>query len=973
MKKSQIRIYFRKKSAELLWLLMAAAFLFPSMVCAQEPEKVVRVGWYESSYNTLDAGGRRSGYAYEYQLKISAYTGWTYEYVKGSWPVLLQMLEDGEIDLMSDVSYTEERAEKILYPTHSMGTEEYYLFIATYNREISQTDLSTLNGKRIGANKASIQAELYLQWAEQHGIEAEFVEMTCSEDESLRRLATGELDAYVTVDSFVEPQIAIPISKVGSSEFYFAVSKSRPDLLTELEDALSRIQDENRYYNQELYDKYIKRAGANAFLTAEEISWLEEHGPIRVGYQDNYLAFCAQDDETGELTGALKDFLEYASDGMVNYHIDFIPAAYPTADDALKAMRDGEVDCVFPVNLSGYDSEMINIVTTSPMMSTDMFAIVRQNDQNIFAGKEHVVVAVNKGNPNYDKYLVEYFPDWRTVYFPTTADCLEAVANGLADCVVISNFRYNNLSRLIEKYHLAAVSTGTIAGFSFGINKGNKELYSIMTKAVVRVPHSTIHAALSYYTSEDARTTLSEFIVNNIWVVLTVIGIIVMFILLLMFQSMRANRMARKLISETETDELTGLYNRSFFFQYAYRMYHEHPETPMDAIVLDIEKFHSVNALNGRKFGDKVLQVLGKEIQDTAESLQGIAGRFEDDRFDIYCRHTDDYRMIYDRLQNSLDELSQNTGIRLRMGVMPRTEKMEPVQQFDRAKTACSMARGNYKEHLIIFDERVREREIYEQRLQNDLRRALDSYEFEVYYQPKYDIQTDPPKLVSAEALVRWQHPELGTIPPDDFIPLFEKNGMISVVDKFVWSEAARQILRWKEQYGVTIPVSVNLSRVDVFNPMLEETLEEILIYNGLDHKALKLEVTETAYTENADQVIRVVKNLRKKGYEVEMDDFGTGYSSLNMLSSMPVDVLKMDRAFIRNIEYSDKDIQLVGLIVEIANKMKIIVVAEGVETEGQLKLLKQLGCSLVQGYYFSKPLRAADFEAAFLRKEKKD
>jgi len=304
---------------------------------------------------------------------------------------------------------------------------------------------------------------------------------------------------------------------------------------------------------------------------------------------------------------------------------------------------------------------------------------------------------------------------------------------------------------------------------------------------------------------------------------------------------------------------------------------------------------------------------------------------------------------------------------------MPWQHKIEPVQLIDRARIACSMARGKYQERLVVFDEEVRKREIHEQRLLNDLRRALDEYEFEVYYQPKYDIQCDPPKMVSAEALVRWRHPELGMIPPDEFIPLLEKNGLIGQVDKFVWSEAARQVVRWQQEYGVTIPVSVNLSRVDVFDPTLEDTLDSILKNNRLDHDSLKLEVTESAYTENADQVIKVVENLRKKGYVVEMDDFGTGYSSLNMLSAMPIDVLKMDRAFVRNIEHDQKDIQLVALILDIAKNLQVPVVAEGVETAAQVKLLKELGCSIVQGYFFSRPLHAADFETEFVQKMQPD
>ena len=238
-----------------------------------------------------------------------------------------------------------------------------------------------------------------------------------------------------------------------------------------------------------------------------------------------------------------------------------------------------------------------------------------------------------------------------------------------------------------------------------------------------------------------------------------------------------------------------------------------------------------------------------------------------------------------------------------------------------------------------------------------------------MYYQPQFDIQCDPPKLVGAEALVRWNHPELGMIPPNDFVPLLERHGKIGEVDRYVWSETARQIARWRDIFGITIPISVNLSRVDVFDPALENTLDQLMAYNGLDQGTLKLEVTESAYTGNADQVIQVVESLRRKGYVVEMDDFGSGYSSLNMLSAMPVDVLKMDRAFIRRIGDSEKDAHLVALILDIAGSLKIPVVAEGVETKKQLELLRKLGCSLVQGFYFSRPLPAREFEETVIRK----
>ena len=960
--------HIRRLAALLLCLFAVFAFLAPVSAQALEQGKTVRVGWYDSSYNTLDEFGRRSGYAYEYQLKIASYTGWSYEYVNGSWSELLQMLINGSIDMMSDVSYTEERAENMLFPDYPMGAEDYYLFIAPGSREISSSDYSTLNGKRIGVNKDSIQADFYSDWAERHGVRAKLIELTTSEDESLHMLETGELDAYVTVDAFTDPERAEPVCKVGSSEFFFAVNKDRPDLLDELNGALRRIQDENRYFNQQMFERYIRTAGANAFLSPDELDWLSENGPIRLGYQDNYLAFCAADKETGELTGAIKDYLEYASGCLENAELSFEASAFPTVEAAMEALHRGEVDCVFPANLCGYDGERLGITMTPPLMRTDMYAVVRQSDMNNFTNREYVIVAVNQGNLNYDAFLLDHYPSWRKVYYENTDECLKAVCDGMADCVLISSFRYNNISRLCDKLRLTTFPTAVGLDYCFAVETGNTELYSILTKVVSQVPASTVNSALSYYISEDARLSLGDFLSDNLALVLAVIAAVMLIIVWIMLRSIRAERKARQLILATEIDALTGLYNRDYFFQYAERLRRERPDTPMDAIVLNIEQFHSINALNGWEFGDRVLRVLGNEIHAVAQDAGGIAGRFGADRFDLFCRHSEDYPSILDRLQSKLDGIAPNASIRLRMGVMPWQPGLEPVQMFDMARTACSMARGHFQEHLIVFDDRVRERELIDQRLLNDLRRALDSYDFEVYYQPKYDIQAEPPRLVSAEALVRWHHPELGLLQPGDFVPLFERNGKIAEVDKFVWSEAARQVARWRAQYGITLPVSVNLSRVDVFDPMLENTLDTILAQNGLEHDMLRLEITESAYTENADQLIKVAESLHRKGYTVEMDDFGTGYSSLHMLSSMPIDVLKMDRTFIQNIEKNEKEKQMVTLILEIAKNIEVPVIAEGVETEAQLLLLRRLGCTLVQGFYFSRPLHPSDFEAAFLR-----
>ncbi len=424
----------------------------------------------------------------------------------------------------------------------------------------------------------------------------------------------------------------------------------------------------------------------------------------------------------------------------------------------------------------------------------------------------------------------------------------------------------------------------------------------------------------------------------------------------------------RQLISAAEHDSLTMLYSRNFFLEYINRIFTYHPELHMDAIEINIEQFHSLNALNGRDFGDEVLRTIGNEIRAFLSETVGIACRFEADRFDIYCVHRNDYAALLERLQKKVTSISPNASIHLRMGVKHWQEGVEPILMFDHARAACNMVRGDYQSPFMIYDEDMRIRELRNQRLLNDLRTAIEEHQLMVFYQPKYNIQCDPPKLSSAEALIRWKHPELGMISPADFVPLFEGNWLINIVDAYVWQEAAKQIAIWKEKYNFTLPVSVNLSRSDVFDLTLVDRLIKLIKDNGLDYNNIKLEVTESAYTDNAKQLLDTIDRLQNLGFEIEMDDFGSGYSSLNMLSAMPIDVLKMDMKFIHNIETSETDLRLVMLILDIAKYLDVPVIAEGVETEGQLKLLRNAKCQLVQGYYFSRPLPPDEFEKLIVR-----
>ena len=608
----------------LLCLILGLAALTPAL--AQDGEKTVRVGWYESPFNITDELGRRSGYAYEYQRKIAAYTGWRYEYVEGTWSELIQMLAQGEIDLMSDVSYMAERTEYMLYPNLPMGTETYYIFTALHNTDISSEDISTLNGKKVGVTKNSIQKGLFLEWAEKNGVQMELVEVTTPEDESLKMMCSGQLDAFLTVDSYSDPETIVPVWKIGSSDFYFVVNKDRPDLLAELDAAMSRVQDENRFYNEELNEKYMRSAGSNMFLTAGEKAWLDGHGVIRVGYQDNYLAFCASD-EKGELTGALKDYLAYAATALENAELSFEAISYPTAAAAMEALEKGKVDCVFPANLNDYDSEMMGVVMSPALMRTEMDAVVRAADQKAFIRKDQVVVAVNEGNPNYEMFLVDNYPGWQTAHYVDTPACLDQVAAGNADCIIISNYRFSNIAKQCEKLHLTTISTGVELDYCFAIRQGDTELYSIIAKVTGIVPTSSINAALTYYSTEDAKLSFTDYIMDHLPVVMAVIIGVSLVIIVLLLLEIRATKKANEEQHLVETlnkrvfvDALTSVRNKGAYADYIQKLQDrlDQGESFQFAMgVFDCDDLKTINDDYGHDKGDLYLKAASRLICHT--------------------------------------------------------------------------------------------------------------------------------------------------------------------------------------------------------------------------------------------------------------------------------------------------------------------------------------------------------------------
>ena len=409
-------------------------------------------------------------------------------------------------------------------------------------------------------------------------------------------------------------------------------------------------------------------------------------------------------------------------------------------------------------------------------------------------------------------------------------------------------------------------------------------------------------------------------------------------------------------------DELTGIYNKQAFYAKTKEMLLDNPDKNFDLLRINIERFKVLNDLFGESTGDKLLRYIGKFLKEINLPLC-VSGRLYADNFVVcYEAGKGDSRRMINTLQMVADSFAINNRTILSFGLYRIDDKTLPVSVMcDRANMALWKAKGNFKNPYCEYDEKMRQQVLKEQKIINAMEMAIQNKEFTLYIQPKYDIEKGI--IIGAEALVRWISQKNGFISPGDFIPVFENNGFVYEVDKFIWEESCRYLRKWLDEGREVHPISVNVSRIDLYDPKLVQHLVDLREKYQLPSQYLELEITESAYTEDPEQIITITRQLREAGFVILMDDFGTGYSSLNMLKDIQIDVLKLDMGFLKSSDHSAKGGNILTAILKMAESLKMQAIAEGVETKEQVEFLKSIGCKYVQGFYYSKPLPVDEFE----------
>ncbi|MCI2059154.1 MAG: EAL domain-containing protein [Oscillibacter sp.] len=417
-----------------------------------------------------------------------------------------------------------------------------------------------------------------------------------------------------------------------------------------------------------------------------------------------------------------------------------------------------------------------------------------------------------------------------------------------------------------------------------------------------------------------------------------------------------------------EHDELTGLYNRRKFCAETERMLAKDPDTAYVLVYLDVNRFNAVNDVLGEGFGDRILMMIA-DVFRGAFRTGGVYGRLEADHFSV-CAPEEMLSLSHLREIAHFDcsRIGLDYSIDFRFGIYRiRDRKLPVTKMLDRADAAAHAAHENYLQPYIFYDESMREKILAEQAVSEKMESALKNGQFEMYLQPQFSLSENRP--IGAEALVRWNDPDRGIVAPGEFIPVFEKNGFIAELDKNVWEQACRYLADRRQRGLESIPISVNLSRRSIYRRNLAEDLGRLLKKYELEPQMLGLEVTESAYTEDPDEIRNTVLALQQKGFCILMDDFGSGYSSLNMLKDLPVDILKIDMKFLQNFETSSRAGSIITSVLRMARWLRLPVIAEGVETRAQVEFLESIGCDRIQGYYFSKPLPPEQFEEYLRRR----
>ena len=650
-------------------LLLLSAVLSVKAAAETAPAKVVRVGSFEDTFNYCNEKGARKGYGYELLQTLSGYTGWQFEYVTCDWSDCFEKLENGEIDIMGGISYTEDRAEEMLFSDEPMGEEKYYLYADLSRADISASDYKTLNGKKIGVLMGTEPEVMLTEWEEKHGIKTEHVNISNNEDVK-QKLANHEIDCFVSLEESFWAELGIStITRVGKSGIYYALNKDRPDLKEELDNAMRALDEAAPFYTADLYKRYFS-LDYIPILTGEEKAWLKGHGAIRMGFLTSDRGVSTYDPATGEITGTITDYIQFAADCLGNQELEFQLVGYDDKEAELNALKSGEIDMIFHFDQSPNLAEEYRVACTNTTWTSNMMAVT---NQQLFIENEVNRVAVPQNKISLTRYIAFYYPQWEIVDCDTQEDAIKLVKDGQADCFITG---VSSEAKYSKNHGFYSVLLPNPAKSCFAVNSGNRSLLSILNKTIKAMPANMLTSSLAMYKSSSRKVTLSEFIKDNFFMVLLVSSIAVAAILLTILKLLRkarkAEAAARKAANDTqelnaklqiavENAESANHAKSTFLFNMSHDI-----RTPMNAIIgyADLASRHSDDPAKLKNYMENI-QVCGQNLLMLLNNVLDLA-RIENDKTEMEYSVSDvdkDFRNCIAMFRNQADSKGQTLTV----------------------------------------------------------------------------------------------------------------------------------------------------------------------------------------------------------------------------------------------------------------------------------------------------------------------
>ena len=665
-----MRSLTRKSVCALLSLLLLLSAVLPVKAVAETaPIKIIRVGSFEDTFNYCNEKGARKGYGYELLQTLSGYTGWQFEYVTCDWSDCFEKLKNGEIDIMGDISYTEDRAEEMLFSDEPMGEEKYYLYADLSRADISASDYKTLNGKKIGVLMGTEPEVMLTEWEEKHGIKTEHVNISNNEDVK-QKLANHEIDCFVSLEESFWAELGIStITRVGKSGIYYALNKDRPDLKEELDNAMRALDEAAPFYTADLYKRYFS-LDYIPILTGEEKAWLKGHGAIRMGFLTSDRGVSTYDPATGEITGTITDYIQFAADCLGNQELEFQLVGYDDKEAELNALKSGEIDMIFHFDQSPNLAEEYRVACTNTTWTSNMMAVTNQQHFNENKANR---IAVPQNKISLTRYLAFYYPQWEIVDCDTQEDAIKLVKDGQADCFITG---VSSEAKYSKNHGFYSVLLPNPAKSCFAVNSGNRSLLSILNKTIKAMPANMLTSSLAMYKSSSRKVTLSEFIKDNFFMVLLVSSIAVAAILLTILKLLRkarkAEAAARKAANDTqelnaklqiavENAESANHAKSTFLFNMSHDI-----RTPMNAIIgyADLASRHLDDPAKLEKYMENI-QVCGQNLLMLLNNVLDLA-RIENDKTEMEYSVSDvdkDFRNCIAMFRNQADSKGQTLTV----------------------------------------------------------------------------------------------------------------------------------------------------------------------------------------------------------------------------------------------------------------------------------------------------------------------